>query len=199
MADAVAKAAGLPAAEIRRAAMLAGNLPAVAAAAVTGGRAALADFRLRVGRPVGPMLAQTATSVDDALQRLGGTAVLEAKLDGARVQIHRSGCDVSIYTRSLDDVTHRLPEVVEATLALPATELIADAEAIALRPDGRPHLFQVTAARFGRKDPGDLVRCRCSSSTCCMSTAAICSICPPRNGSARSTRWCGRISVWTVS
>lgn len=156
MADAVAKAAALPAAEIRRAAMLAGNLPAVAAAAVTGGRAALADFRLQVGRPVGPMLAQTATSVADALERLGGTAVLEAKLDGARVQIHRSGTDVSIYTRSLDDVTHRLPEVVEATLALPATELIADAEAIALRPDGRPHLFQVTAARFGRKDPGDL-------------------------------------------
>ncbi|MEX3644385.1 ATP-dependent DNA ligase, partial [Mycolicibacterium porcinum] len=74
----------------------------------------------------------------------------------ARVQIHRKGSDVSVYTRSLDDVTHRLPEVVEATLALPATELIADAEAIALRPDGRPHPFQVTAARFGRRTPNDL-------------------------------------------
>ncbi|CDO27370.1 ATP-dependent DNA ligase [Mycolicibacterium porcinum] len=156
MADAVAKAAGIPAAEVRRAAMLAGDLPAVAAAALTDGRAALATFQLQVGRPVGPMLAQTATDVADALERLGGTAVLEAKLDGARVQIHRKGSDVSVYTRSLDDVTHRLPEVVEATLALPATELIADAEAIALRPDGRPHPFQVTAARFGRRTPNDL-------------------------------------------
>lgn len=156
LSDAVAKAAGIPAAEVRRAAMLAGALPTVAAAALTGGRPALAEFRLRAGRPVGPMLAQTATGVADALQRLGGTAVLEAKLDGARVQIHRAGTAVSVYTRSLDDVTDRLPEVVAATLALPATDLIADAEAIALRPDGRPHRFQVTAARFGRRHPGDL-------------------------------------------
>ncbi|MUL80735.1 ATP-dependent DNA ligase [Mycobacterium sp. CBMA247] len=156
MADAVARASDIPAAEVRRAAMLAGDLPAVAAAALTGGRSALSEFRLQVGRPVGPMLAQTATDVADALERLGGTAVLEAKLDGARVQIHRKGSDVSVYTRSLDDVTNRLPEVVEATLALTATDLIADAEAIALRPDGRPHPFQVTAARFGRKTPRDL-------------------------------------------
>ncbi|MEU4311019.1 ATP-dependent DNA ligase [Nocardia sp. NPDC024068] len=156
MSDAVAEAAGIPAAEVRRAAMLAGALPAVAAAALTAGRPALAEFRLRPGRPVGPMLAQTATGVDDALRRLGGTAVLETKLDGARVQIHRAGTAVSVFTRSLDDVTARLPEVVAATLALPATDLIADAEAIALRPDGRPHRFQVTAARFGRKHPGDL-------------------------------------------
>lgn len=156
MADAVAKASDIPAADVRRAAMLAGDLPAVAAAALTGGRSALAEFQLQVGRPVGPMLAQTATDVAGALERLGGTAILEAKLDGARVQIHRKGTEVSVYTRSLDDVTHRLPEVVEATLALSATELIADAEAIALRPDGRPHPFQVTAARFGRKTPRDL-------------------------------------------
>lgn len=150
MADAVAKAADIPAPAVRRAAMLGGALPAVAAAALTGGEAALDEFTLRVGRPVGPMLAQTATGVREALERLGGTAVFEAKLDGARVQIHRSGDAVSIYTRSLDDVTGRLPEVVEATLALPVTDLIADAEAIALRPDGRPHRFQVTASRFGR-------------------------------------------------
>ncbi|MGY4652392.1 ATP-dependent DNA ligase [Mycobacterium sp. URHB0021] len=150
MADAVAKAAGIPAAGVRRAAMLAGDLPAVAAAALTGGQAALEQFTLRVGRPVGPMLAQTATGVGDALERLGGTAIFEAKLDGARVQIHRFGDAVSIYTRSLDDVTERLPEVVEATLALPVGDLIADAEVIALRPDGRPHRFQVTASRFGR-------------------------------------------------
>jgi len=150
MADAVAKAAGIPAATVRRAAMLGGDLPAVAAAALTGGEPALSEFTLRVGRPVGPMLAQTATGVAEALDKLGGEAVFEAKLDGARVQIHRAGDDVSIYTRSLDDVTARLPEVVEATLALPVKDLIADGEAIALRPDGRPHRFQVTASRFGR-------------------------------------------------
>ncbi len=150
MSEAVARAAGIPAAAVRRAAMLGGDLPGVAAAALTGGAGALIDFTLRVGRPVGPMLAQTATGVGEALQRLGGEAVFEAKLDGARVQIHRSGEDVTVYTRSLDDVTARLPEVVEATLALPVTDLIADGEAIALRDDLRPHRFQVTASRFGR-------------------------------------------------
>ncbi len=150
MADAVAKAASASAATVRRAAMLGGDLPAVAAAALTGGEAALSEFTLKVGQPVGPMLAQTATGVAEALERLGGGAVFEAKLDGARVQIHRAGDDVSIYTRSLDDVTVRLPEVVEATLALPVKDLIADGEAIALRADGRPHRFQVTASRFGR-------------------------------------------------
>ena len=150
MADAVARAGGIPATAVRRAAMLGGDLPGVAAAALTGGAAELADFTLRVGRPVGPMLAQTSTGVGDALHRLGGEAVFEAKLDGARVQIHRSGDEVTVYTRSLDEVTARLPEVVEATLALPVTDLIADGEAIALRPDLRPHRFQVTASRFGR-------------------------------------------------
>ena len=151
MADAVAKAADLPPVDIRRAAMLAGNLPAVAAAALTGGAAAVAEFSLQVGRPVSPMLAQTAADVTDALERHGGTAIFEAKLDGARVQIHRNDDTVSVYTRSLDDVTARLPEVVAATLALPVRTLIADGEAIALRPDGRPHRFQVTASRFGRR------------------------------------------------
>lgn len=150
MADAVAKAADLPAAAVRRAAMLGGDLPAVAAAALTAGAAALEQFTLTAGRPVGPMLAQTAASVSEALERLGGTAAFEAKLDGARVQVHRVGDTVSIYTRSLDDVTARLPEVVDTALALPVTALIADAEAIALRADGRPHRFQVTASRFGR-------------------------------------------------
>ncbi|WP_396926955.1 ATP-dependent DNA ligase [Mycolicibacterium sp.] len=150
MADAVAKAAGLPAATVRRAAMLGGDLPAAAASALTGGAEALDEFTLRVGRPVGPMLAQTAAGVTDALERLSGDAIFEAKLDGARVQIHRSGDDVTVYTRSLDDVTARLPEVVDAALALPVTTLIADGEAIALRSDNRPHRFQVTASRFGR-------------------------------------------------
>jgi len=150
MADAVAKATGIPAAAVQRATMLGGDLPAVAAAGLSGGAAALDAFTLKVGRPVSPMLAQTATGVADALERHGGTTVFEAKLDGARVQIHRAGDEVTVYTRSLDDVTARLPEVVEATLALPATDLIADGEAIALRPDNRPHRFQVTASRFGR-------------------------------------------------
>ncbi len=154
MVDAVAKAAAVPVAAVRRAAMLAGDLPVVAAAALTGGAPALDRFTLQVGRPVGPMLAQTATSVRDALDKLGGTALFESKLDGARVQVHRAGDTVSVYTRSLDDVTARLPEVVAATLALPVSALIADAEAIALRPDGRPHRFQVTASRFGTRSGG---------------------------------------------
>ena len=150
MTDAVAKAAGIPATAVQRAAMLGGDLPAVAAAGLSGGAAGLDAFTLRVGRPVGPMLAQTATSVADALERHGGTTIFEAKLDGARVQIHRAGDEVTVYTRSLDDVTARLPEVVEATLALPVHDLVADGEAIALRPDNRPHRFQVTASRFGK-------------------------------------------------
>ncbi len=150
MADAVARAAGIPAAGVQRAAMLGGDLPAVAAAALSGGAGALEAFTLRVGRPVGPMLAQTAASVSDALERHDGATIFEAKLDGARAQIHRAGDQVTVYTRSLDDVTARLPEVVAATRALPVDELIADGEAIALRPDHRPHRFQVTASRFGR-------------------------------------------------
>ncbi len=151
MSEAIAKASGVGAADVRRAAMLCGDLPAVASAAMTGGRDALAEFQLQVGRPVGPMLAQTATSVEDAFERLGSEAAFEAKLDGARVQIHRDGDDISIWTRSLDDITARLPEVVDAVRALPVSSLVADGEAIALRTDGRAYPFQVTASRFGRK------------------------------------------------
>ena len=158
MTDAVARAVEVPLAQVRRAAMMRGDLPAVAAAARSGGAAALAEFGLQVGRPVTPMLAQTATSVEDALERLGGTALLEAKLDGARVQVHKSGDDVAIYTRTLDDVTPRLPDIVEAVRALGADSLVADGEAIALRADGRPESFQVTASRFGRRTDVDTAR-----------------------------------------
>ena len=158
MAEAIASAFAVPAVEVRRAAMLGGALPAVAVAARTGGPAALAEFALRVGRPVGPMLAQTATSVADALERLGGEAIFETKLDGARIQIHRDHDEVRLFTRTLDEVTARLPEVVDAVLALPVTTLVADAEAIALRPDGRPERFQVTASRFGRSTDIDAAR-----------------------------------------
>lgn len=151
MTDAIAKAADVPLADVRRAAMLQGDLPTVAAAALTGGVAALARFRLEVMRPVGPMLAQTATSVADALERLRGRAAFEAKLDGVRVQVHKSGADVAVYTRTLDDVTARVPEIVASVRDLPVRELVADGEAIALRPDRRPQPFQVTASRFGTR------------------------------------------------
>jgi DNA ligase-1 len=158
MTDAVARAAGVSLTDVRRAAMLCGDLSAVAAAARVGGAPALAAFGLRVGRPISPMLAQSAASISDALERLGGSALFEVKLDGARVQVHKSGSDVSIYTRTLDDVTARLPEIVEAVCALPATSLVADGEAIALRPDGRPEPFQVTASRFGRRTDVETAR-----------------------------------------
>jgi DNA ligase-1 len=150
MVDAVARAAGLPARDVRRAVMLRGDLGAVAEAAVTGGAAALAAFRLEVGRPVLPMLAQTAESVQAALERVG-TAAVEWKLDGARVQVHRDGGEVAVFTRSLDDITGRVPEVVEVALALPVPVAVLDGEVIALRPDGRPQPFQVTASRVGSR------------------------------------------------
>ena len=146
MLDAVARAADLPGAEVRRAAMLAGAIAPVAAAALQQGAAGLEQFRLVVGRPVLPMLAQTATSTDAALEKLGRAAV-EWKLDGIRIQVHRDGNDVAVYTRTLDDVTSRLPEVVDAALALPLRAAILDGEAIALHDDGRPRPFQATASR----------------------------------------------------
>jgi ATP-dependent DNA ligase I len=156
MVDAVARAAGVPARDLRRAVMLRGDLGAVGEAALAGGAGALAGFRLEVGRPVLPMLAQTAESVDAALQRVSPAAV-EWKLDGARVQVHRAGSDVRVFTRSLDDITARVPEVVEAALALPVRSAVLDGEVIALRPDGRPQPFQVTASRVGsRGDPAAL-------------------------------------------
>ena len=150
MADAIAAAAEVPLADVRRAAMLSGSLPAVAAAARAGGAEALGDFRLQVGRPIGPMLAQTATSVNDALGQLG-QAACEWKLDGVRVQIHRRDNDIRVFTRTLDDITARVPDVVAAVAGLPARELVLDGEAIALRPDGRPLPFQVSAARLARR------------------------------------------------
>jgi DNA ligase-1 len=152
--DAIARATGVQVGDVRRAAMLGGDLGATAAMAMTDGAEGLAAVRLQVGRPVSPMLAQTATSVQDALDRIAAPAALEWKLDGARVQIHRSGSAVSIFTRSLDDVTARMPEVVQAVLALPVRELVADGEVVALRPDGRPQPFQLTASRVGTSRAG---------------------------------------------
>jgi DNA ligase-1 len=150
MTDAVSKAAGVPLAEVRRALTLHGDLAQIAALALTGGAAGLAQIHLQVGRPLAPMLAGTATDVTAALDKTAPAAV-DFKLDGARIQVHRDGGDVAIFTRTLDDVTARLPEVVAAVRAFPATALVLDGEAIALRADGRPEPFQVTAARFGTR------------------------------------------------
>ncbi|MBG0824715.1 ATP-dependent DNA ligase [Planomonospora sp. ID91781] len=151
MIEAVAKASGTPAAEVRRALMLRGWLPAVGAAALSGGVEALRSFRLEVGRPVSPMLAQSAPSVAAALERVGGRAAIEWKLDGVRIQAHRSGDAVSVFTRTLDDITAQVPELVEAVGALPAADLVLDGEVIALRPDGRPEPFQVTSGRVASR------------------------------------------------
>ncbi|MBK7820678.1 MAG: ATP-dependent DNA ligase [Tessaracoccus sp.] len=147
MVDALIRASGLPAADVRRAVMLAGDVGAVAHAALFGGAEAVAGIGLVVGRAVRPMLAASAKTVADAMGVLGGEVAVEAKLDGIRVQAHRDGDDIRLFTRSLDDITARLPEVVEAVAALPVHRAILDGEALALAADGRPRPFQETAAR----------------------------------------------------
>ncbi|MFF3651669.1 ATP-dependent DNA ligase [Streptomyces sp. NPDC002181] len=148
--EGVAAAAGVPAAELRRAAMLDGSLARVAAAVLADGAAALREVTLRVGQPVQPMLANTAKSVAEALAALGPCAV-EEKLDGIRVQVHRDGDEVRVYTRSLDDITGRLPEVAELARALPGERFILDGEVIGQGPDGRPVPFQEVASRVGSR------------------------------------------------
>jgi DNA ligase-1 len=150
MAEAIARAAGVAAAEVRRALMLRGALGPVAEAALAAGVAGLRAFHLEVGRPLQPMLASTAPGIEAAMERVGEAAV-EWKLDGVRVQLHKDGDEVRVFTRTLDDVTARVPEVVEAVLALPAASAVLDGELIALRPDGRPQPFQVTAGRLGSR------------------------------------------------
>lgn len=148
--EGVAAAAGVPAAELRRAVMLDGSLPRVGAAVLAGGADALGGFTLRVGQPVQPMLAHTAKSVGEALALLGPCAV-EEKLDGIRVQVHREGQDVRVYTRSLDEITGRLPEVAELARTLPGERFILDGEVIGQTPDGRPVPFQEVASRVGSR------------------------------------------------
>jgi len=176
MTEAVAKAAGVPAEEVRRAHQLGGSLPEVAEAALggtgqagtaqatadqglredaeeqdgtpspEGALAALRGFALRVGRPARPMLAASAPDVAAALAKISPAAA-EWKIDGIRIQVHRGGGEVAVFTRTLDDITARVPEIVEAALSLPVTAAVLDGEAVALAPDGRPRPFQVTAAR----------------------------------------------------
>jgi DNA ligase-1 len=147
--DAVARARGIPAIAVRRAAMLEGSLPAVARLAVQGGEQALTAAAVQLMRPLQPMLAGSRNDLDEALAGLEA-ATLEYKLDGARVQVHKDGDAVRIFSRTLNDVTASAPEIVAHVRSLPAKRIILDGEVLALRPDGSPHPFQVTMRRFGR-------------------------------------------------
>jgi DNA ligase-1 len=149
MVEAVARAAEVPAAKVRRAWMLAGDLREVAKVALVEGTEGLARFDVQLFRPVQPMLAMPADDVQAVLDKLNDAA-FEYKLDGVRVQVHKAGGDVRIFTRQLHDVTRAVPEIVQAVQQLPARELILDGEALSLRTDGRPHPFQTTMRRFGR-------------------------------------------------
>ncbi|MBJ7902563.1 ATP-dependent DNA ligase [Streptomyces sp. DSM 110735] len=148
--EGLAAATGADPADVRRAVMLAGSLQPVAGALLAEGPAALDRFRLTVGQPVLPMLARSASSVAEAVEKLGACAV-EEKLDGIRVQVHRDGDTVGVHTRTLDDITDRLPEVVAAALELPGERFVLDGEVISFGPDGRPRSFQETAGRVGSR------------------------------------------------
>ena len=147
LTDAIARAAEVPVPAVRRALLLSGDLKQVAVAALTGGAPALADMRLRVGTPLTPMLASSAPDVAAALLATGVPATVDVKLDGIRIQVHRSGDEVAVFTRSLDDITSRLPAVVAVVRSLPVREIVLDGEAMALDERGRPRPFQETSSR----------------------------------------------------
>jgi DNA ligase-1 len=151
MVDAIAAAAELPVVAVRRAAMYSKSLGAVAWAALREGAEALAKFQLELFSPVSPMLAQTAVDVAEALQEIHGAAAFEWKMDGARIQVHKLGDEVRIYTRSLNEITAAIPEIAELARTFAEHTLVLDGEAIAFDASGRPHPFQVTMRRFGRK------------------------------------------------
>jgi len=146
MLDAIAAAAGLALKAVRRAAMFSAPTGPVATAALTGGQVALADFSLLVGRPVRPMLAGAAPDVPAGVEKVAGAFAVDTKLDGIRIQVHKHGDEVLVFTRSLEEIGSRMPEVVEATRSLPATDLILDGEALTLDEAGRPRPFQETAS-----------------------------------------------------
>ncbi|MEV6299787.1 ATP-dependent DNA ligase [Actinoplanes sp. NPDC051861] len=155
LAEAIASAAQVPTTAVRRALLLAGDLKQVALAALTGGAAALAEIHLRVGTPLSPMLAQSAPDVAAALLATGTPAAVDTKLDGIRIQVHRSGDEVAVFTRSLDDITARLPGVVAAVRALPVREIILDGEAMAHDAAGRPRPFQEISSRAATRGSSD--------------------------------------------
>ena len=155
--DAIAKGSNLAPSTVRQAMMFSGNLGEVARVALEEGAMGLSRFTLRLLSPVSPMLANSADEVSEALQRLG-EAAFEYKLDGARIQIHRQDSEVKIFTRQLQDVTERLPEIAEWTRTLPSRQLVLEGEAIALRADGRPYPFQITMRRLGRSKEVEAAR-----------------------------------------
>jgi DNA ligase-1 len=156
MVDAVGAAAEVPVDRVRRAFMLSGRLPATAALALSGGTAALDAISLEVGRPVRPMLASPAESLDVAVTELGAVTV-EYKMDGARIQVHKAGDEVQVFTRTLRDITRGVPELVALIRELPCESVVLDGETLALRDDGRPRPFQETMSRFGSESAHDLL------------------------------------------
>ncbi|MDE3196985.1 MAG: ATP-dependent DNA ligase, partial [Acidobacteriota bacterium] len=150
MLDAIARAANVPLPAVRRASMMAGDTPHVARDLMEKGESALSAYNIQIFRPLHPMLAQPAPDTDTALEEMG-EAALEYKLDGARIQAHRKGGEVRVYTRALNEITGAVPEIVEALLAMPVTDAVLDGEAIGVGSDGRPQPFQVTMRRFGRR------------------------------------------------
>jgi DNA ligase-1 len=157
MFEALAKASGVSLDRIRRAAMMAGDTARVARSLLESGESALDAYSIQLFQPVHPMLAQPAPDVETALEEFG-EAAFEYKLDGARIQVHKSGDEVRVYTRALNDVSSSAPEVIEAARALPARNLILDGEVISFAAGGRPQPFQVTMRRFGRKADLDTIR-----------------------------------------
>ncbi|MGV9665717.1 ATP-dependent DNA ligase [Nocardia niigatensis] len=157
VAEAVAVAFEVPLAAVRRAHMLSGRLPVTAFAARTGGAAALAAFRLEVGRPIQPMLASPGATLEEAMAEFEGRASVEHKLDGARVQVHRDGERVWVFTRTLRDITASVPELVEVVRKLDCTSVVLDGETLALNDSGRPRPFQETMSRFGATTSRELL------------------------------------------
>lgn len=155
--EAIAAAARIDAALVRRAHMLSGDLGLVAATAMSAGTQGLEAISISVFRPLLPMLAQTASDAGEALGLLG-EAAFEHKIDGARVQIHRDGDDIRVYTRGLKEVTGNVPELIEMVRALPLSKVILDGEAIARDRRGRPLPFQTTMRRFGRAASDEMLR-----------------------------------------
>jgi DNA ligase 1 len=156
--EAIAAASGVKLTVVRRAAMLAGGTVPIVVAAMTGGEDALAEVGLEVGRPVLPMLASTAPDVAAAIAKAGGApgtpVAVDTKLDGIRIQVHRRGDEIVVATRSLDEITGRLPEVVDVVRSLPGGDVVLDGEAIALDDAGRPRPFQETASRTAQAFSG---------------------------------------------
>lgn len=154
--DAVARASERPIEAVRRATMLSGDLADTARIALTGTADDLANTGLVVGRAVLPMLAGTAATAGEAVVTVGEASV-EYKLDGARIQVHRSGEEVRIFTRNLADITHRLPEIVDVVGAMPVREVVLDGETLALDENDAPRAFQDTMARFGADAAREIV------------------------------------------